>query len=377
MDVREDGTFAGLEDDGEDATGNSRALVSCDARPDQVVSHYAITPYAGRTTVPRQTGDNEDRPQGSTTDIAPRTCTAPQVSIQDDGTIAGLQSDEESDNNSKKHRSQSRAIVTTTKGNRSIRDNGTMAGLELDEENDNDSRKSRAIVTITKGNRSKSQVTTATATHAAEFVSDHRATQGSEHQDKDPQGADLKRGATYDSQDPQDDPQDVDLERGATNNSQDSDPRIPDLEGEQTADPLDSDPDRELQVNPQPLPASSHKADIPIDEIDGAEEHEMDERSHLGHDPETQIQIPIPEIPNDWQPPTTLCIGRELGPNPTSSGPDLSPTNHKLWRPSNPSTFLEYYWRPSNPSGAPEFDENGVSLGIDSDNEGNSCPQDP
>jgi len=194
---------------------------------------------------------------------------------------------------------------------------------------------------ITKGNRSKSQVTTATTAQGAEFVSDHRATQGREHQDEDPQDADLERGATCDSQDPQDDPQDVDLKRGATTDSHDSDPRIPDLEREQTADPLDSGPDRELQVNPQPLPASNHEADIPIDEIDGAEEHEMDERSHLGHDPETQIQIPTPEIPSDWQPPTTLHIERELGPNPTSSGPDLSPTNHKVWRPSNPSTFPE------------------------------------
>jgi len=180
--------------------------------------------------------------------------------------MAGLESDEENDNDSKQHRSQSRAIITTMKGNRSIRDNGTMAGLESDEKNDNDSRKSRAIVTITKGNHSKSQVTTATTTHAAEFVSDLRATQRSEHQD-------LERGATYNSQDPQDDPQDVDLERGATTDSQDSDPRIPDLE----ADPVDSDPVRELQVNTQPLPAGSHKADIPINEIDRAKEHEMDE----------------------------------------------------------------------------------------------------
>jgi len=67
MDVRKDGAFAGLEDDEESTTGNSRALVPYDVRPDQVVSHYAITPYAGRTIVPRQTGDNMDRPQGSTT----------------------------------------------------------------------------------------------------------------------------------------------------------------------------------------------------------------------------------------------------------------------------------------------------------------------
>jgi len=41
--------------------------------------------------VPRQTGDNEDRPQGSTTDIVSRTRAAPQASIQDNGTMAGLE----------------------------------------------------------------------------------------------------------------------------------------------------------------------------------------------------------------------------------------------------------------------------------------------
>ena len=48
---------------------------------------------------------------------------------------------------------------------------------------------------------------------------------------------------------------------------------------------------------------------------------------------------------------------------------------HTVWRPSNPSAFPEYYWRLSNPSGTPEFDENGVILGIDSDDESNSRPQ--
>jgi len=90
----------------------------------------------------------------------------------------------------------------------------------------------------------------------------------------------------------------------------------------------------------------------------------MDEQSHLGHDPKTQIQIPIPEIPNNRQPPTTSPIERELGPNPLSSGPDLSSTRYTVWRPSNPS-------------GTPEFDENGVILGIDSDDEGTPCPQGP
>jgi len=314
---------------------HSRALIPYDVRPDQVVSHYAITLYAGCTVVPRQTRDNADRPQGSATGAVARTHTTSQVSVRDDGTMAGLESDEENDNDSKELRSKSQAIATTA-----------------------------------KGNHSKSQAITATTTYDAEHVSDPRATQQSEHQDKEE--------ATIDPQDdpqdvhPQDvDPQDVDLKRGATNDSQDPDPRNPDLE----ADPLDSDPDREAQVNPQPLPAIRHKAGIPIDEIDEAKEHEMDEQSHLNHDPETQIQIPIPEIPRDWQPRMMSYIKRELGPNPLSSGPDLSPTRHTVWRPSNPSAFPEFFWRPSNLSVTPEFDENGVILRIDSDDEGNSRPQ--
>jgi len=292
-------------------TGNSRALVPYDVQPDQVVSHYAITPHAGRTIVPRQTRDNTDRPQGSATGSVARTHTASQASVRDDGTMAGLESDEENDNDLKEHRSKLRAILTTA-----------------------------------KGNHSKSQAITTTTTYNAEYVSDPRAAQESEHQDKGE--------ATID---PQDDPQDVNLKGGATNDSQDPDPRIPDLE----ANPLNSDPDSEAQVNPQPLPAISHEAGTPIDGIE-AEEHEMDKQSHSGHDPETQIQIPIPEIPGNWQPPTTSHIERELGPNPLSRGPDLASTRCTVWRPSNPS-------------GTPEFDENGVILGIDSDDEGNSCPQ--
>jgi len=66
MDVREDGTFAGLEDD-KDATGNPRAIIPCGVHPDPVVSQHAVVPYAGRTIVPRQAEDNADRPQGSKT----------------------------------------------------------------------------------------------------------------------------------------------------------------------------------------------------------------------------------------------------------------------------------------------------------------------
>lgn len=86
MDVRADGTFAGLGDDEEDAIGNPCAIAPCDVRPDSVVSQHAVIPYASCTIVPHQTGDNVDnvrrrnepvamdtihvdRPQGSTTNV--------------------------------------------------------------------------------------------------------------------------------------------------------------------------------------------------------------------------------------------------------------------------------------------------------------------
>jgi len=57
-----------------------------------------------------------------------------------------------------------------------VRDDGTMAGLESDEENDDDSKdhrsKPRAIIANMKGNPSKLQAITATTTHDAECVSD-------------------------------------------------------------------------------------------------------------------------------------------------------------------------------------------------------------
>jgi len=301
VDIREDGTFAGLEDDKEDATGNPRALVPCNAQPDPVVGQRAVIPCAGRMIVPHQTGHNADRPQESVMNTFVQTRATPQVSFREAGTIAGLESDEEDGNDS-------------------------------------------------KGNHPKSQTTVTTAAFGAECVSEAQGTQGSEHQDKeeacaDPQDADPKRGAIVD---PQDDPQDVDLERGAI-----IDPQVPDLE----VDPQDPDPEGEVQVNPQPLPALSLKTVIPIDGIDEANEHETDKQSHLNHDPETQIQVPGPEVPNNWRAPTASHVQRELG---------------------NSMVLLSMgcaVWRPSNPRGAPEFDENGVLLGIESDDEDCSRPQ--
>jgi len=44
--------------------------------------------------------DNADRPQGNTTGAIVQVSTAPQVSFREDGSIVGLESDEEDDNDS-------------------------------------------------------------------------------------------------------------------------------------------------------------------------------------------------------------------------------------------------------------------------------------
>jgi len=248
----------------------------------------------------------------------------------------------------------------------------------LDEEDDNNSKDNHpkpqsAVKTTTfvKGNHSKLQATTVTTTSGAEYLSGAQGIQGDEHQDEeavhaDPQNASPNRGAISD---PQDDPQDVDLKRGAIIDPlvpdlevdhQDLDPEVPDLE----ADPQDPDPDRGAQVNPQPLPTLSLENGIPIDKVDEVDEHEIDEQSHLNHNPETQIQVPRQEVPHNWRAPTVSYIQRELvGSNQDfSGGPGLSSTKYTVWRPSNPF-------------GTPEHDQNGVILGIDSDGEDNSRPQ--
>jgi len=127
----------------------------------------------------------------------------------------------------------------------------------------------------------------------------------------------------------QDDPQDVDLERGAI------------------VDPQDVGLERELQVDPQPSPALSLEDDVPIDDVGGDNEHEMDQQSCSDHDAETQVQVPGPEVPGNWQPPTMSYISRELGTNL-----DLTPTGYKVWRPSNPHGHV-----------APEFGQEWPSFG--------------
>jgi len=99
IDVREDGTFVGLEDD-EDATGNPSAIVPYDVRPDPIVSQHAVAPHAERTIVTLQTEDNADESQEDTTDALVQVHTPPQAHCREDRTLAGLESDEEGDDGS-------------------------------------------------------------------------------------------------------------------------------------------------------------------------------------------------------------------------------------------------------------------------------------
>jgi len=155
-----------------------------------------------------------------------------------------------------------------------------------------------------------------------------------DHQD-DPQDVDLKRGASADSERGAiDDPQDTNLlERGLIN------------------DPQDVGLGREEQVDPQPIPAPS------LQDIDGDDKHEQ--RSHSDYNAETQIQIPGPEVPADWQPPTLLYITCEL-----RNDVDTSSMGYAVWRPSNPSGY--------NP---PVFDDDGLLVEENSNNEGQTPQQ--
>ena len=235
----------------------------------------------------------------------------------------------------------------------SLWEDGTLCGLNSDKEIDNESKQDR--------------------------TTQPPGTQGGEQQDEgevqnDPQIADSKRGAIIVRQEVQSDPQIADSERGAIIVQQD-DPQVDDPEGGAAiahavivhqdnpqdvdlergaiANPQDVGLERELQVDPQPLPALSLGDDVPIDGVGGDNEHEMDQQSHSDHDAETQIQVPGPEVPTNWRPPTVSYISRELGTNldPTSTG-------YKVWRPSNPHGCV-----------APEFDENGLLLNADSEKE--------
>jgi len=147
----------------------------------------------------------------------------------------------------------------------------------------------------------------------------------------------------------------VDLERGVH-----ADPQHADLGRGANVIPQGVDLERGEQVDPQPLPAPSlDTGNLPV-EVD---EHEMDEQHHFNHDPETQIQVPAPEIPSNWQAPMVSYIGRELG-----NSMDLSAVGYTIWRPGNPGL----------PQGAleAEFDEFGVLQGVESDNEDQPRPQD-
>jgi len=86
-------------------------------------------------------------------------------------------------------------------------------------------------------------------------------------------------------------------------------------------DPQDVGQEREEQVDPQPIPAPSLETGASMQDIDG-------------DNAEAQIQVPIPEIPADWQPPTLSYITREL-----SNDVDTSSMGLVVWRPSNPPAF--------------------------------------
>jgi len=131
--------------------------------------------------------------------------------------------------------------------------------------------------------------------------------------------------------DPQDDPQGIRLNEG------------------------NHDSNREVQVDPQPLPALSHQAATSNNETDDVNEHKIDKRAH--HDSETHIQVPGSEVPRNWRPPTTSFLKREL-----NNKLDLSQMGYKVWSPSNPR-------------GEQVFDDNGILLGVDSDEEDYSLSQ--
>jgi len=107
LDAREDGTCANLSDGDEEATGNSQAIVPYDAQPDQVVSQRAVVPYDERaisqhTVVPYAehavvpSSATLHNPRLNTARYGRRNnFTTPSVQYREDGTIAGLNSDDE------------------------------------------------------------------------------------------------------------------------------------------------------------------------------------------------------------------------------------------------------------------------------------------
>jgi len=87
--------------------------------------------------------------------------------------------------------------------------------------------------------------------------------------------------------------------------------------------PQDVDQEREKQVDPQPIPAHDLETSASMQDIDG-------------DDAGTQVPVPIPEIPANWQPkpPTLSYITQEL-----STDVDTSSMGLVVWRPNNPPAF--------------------------------------
>jgi len=94
LDAREDGTYTNLLDGDEDATGNSQAIVPYDAQPDPVVSQRAVVPYAERTVVPSSTTLHNARLNTARRGRR-NNFTTPSVQYCEDGTVVGLDSDDE------------------------------------------------------------------------------------------------------------------------------------------------------------------------------------------------------------------------------------------------------------------------------------------
>lgn len=60
--------------------------------------------------------------------------------------------------------------------------------------------------------------------------------------------------------------------------------------------------------------------------------HGTDGQSHSDCATESQIQVLVPDVPSDWQPPTLTCTWREVGDQL-----DPSPTGHAVWCSSAPT----------------------------------------
>jgi len=120
------------------------------------------------------------------------------------------------------------------------------------------------------------------------------------------------------------------------------------------ADPQDDGQNRGAQVDPQPMPATNSNVSASMQDIDE-------------DDDEVHNQIPIPEIPANWEPapPSLSCISQELGSpvfdadgllveeNRGSQSLEQTFHNHATDHEVDTSSLGLTNWRP----GAPVFDD--------------------